>query len=91
MDVGTIYIHLLLLNSLAFHQGQLYQYCAQSQDPVACLDDLPSILHIQESNGYGVVESRTVPPRQFYHYKDPKPNPTPQSTRCPSTSSSYGY
>ena len=92
MDLGSLYISLLILKGLTLQQAYTYAHCAQTQDPVACYDSIPDRLEMQESYITGDYER---PPQytegQFYHYVNPQPlrQPAVPSVCSPPSPSSY--
>jgi hypothetical protein len=92
MDLGSLYISLLILKGLTMQQAQAHTFCAQTADPVACYDSIPDRPEMQESYISGVYE---LPPQctpgQFYHYVNPQPlqHTAPPSACYPTSPSSY--
>jgi hypothetical protein len=83
VDLGSLYISLLILKGLSFQQAYTYAYCAQTKDPVACYDAIPDRHEMEESYFYGDFE---LPPQytpgQFYHYVDPRPLKSRDQSAC---------
>lgn len=92
MDLGSLYISLLILRGLTMQEAHAYGFCAQTADPVACYDSIPSRQEMQESYMTGDYE---LPPQytpgQFYHYVNPQPlkHTAPPSACYPSSPSPY--
>jgi hypothetical protein len=83
MDLGPLYLSLLILKGLTLQQAQTYAYCAQTQDPVACYDSIPDRHEMEESYFYGDYELPRQNTRgQFYHYVDPQPLPSRDASAC---------
>ncbi len=74
MDLGSLYLSLLILKGLTLQQAYTDAYCAQMQDPVACYASTPDRHEMEERYFYGDSE---LPPQytpgQFYHYVNPQP------------------
>ena len=49
MDLGSLYISLLILKGLTLQQAQTYAYCAQTKDPAACYDSISSQYDLQDN------------------------------------------
>jgi hypothetical protein len=83
MDLGSLYISVLLLKGLTMQQAYAYSYCAETRDPEACYDSIPSRAEMEESYFYGDYE---LPPQnspgQFYHYVNPQPLRSTPPTAC---------
>jgi len=91
MDLGSLYMSLLILKGLTLQQAYTYAYCAQTQDPVACYDSIPDRHEMEQGYFYGDYElPRQHTPGQFYHYVDPQPlrNTPPPSVCLPTSPSS---
>jgi hypothetical protein len=92
MDLGSLYISLLILKGLTMQQAQAYSFCAQTSDPVACYDSIPDRQEMQERYITGDYE---LPPQytpgQFYHYVNPQPlkHTAPPSACYPTSPSPY--
>lgn len=92
VDLGSLYISLLILKGLTMQQAHAYTFCAQTADPVACYDSIPDRLEMQESyisGDYELLPQYT--PGQFYHYVNPQPlkHTAPPSACYPTSPSSY--
>ena len=92
MDLGSLYISLLILRGLTMQQAYAYSYCAQTRDPEACYDSIPSRAEMEESYFYGDYE---LPPQyalgQFSHDVNPQPlkHTAPPSACYPTSPSPY--
>lgn len=82
MGLGELYISLLLLKSMSLQQAQLYSFCAQTTDPLACYESIPSRLDLQDSMLYGPEPPVRYTPGQFYHYIDPQPLHSASEQAC---------
>ena len=49
MDLGSLYISLLILKGLTLQQAQTYAYCAQTKDLAACYDSISSQYDLQDN------------------------------------------
>jgi hypothetical protein len=56
MDLGSLYLSLLILKGLALQQTDAYAYCAHAKDPAACYDAIPSPYDLQDNFFYGDYE-----------------------------------
>ena len=83
MDLGSLYLSLLILKGLSLQRAYTYASCAQTQDAVACYDSIPDRHEMEESYFYGDYE---LPPQytpgQFYHYVDPRPLKSRNESVC---------
>ncbi len=83
MDLGSLYLSLLILKGLTLQQAYTYAYCAQTKDPAACYDAIPSPYDLQDSLLYA---DYPLPPEytpgQFYHYIDPRPLKSRNDSAC---------
>ena len=73
MGLGELYISLLLLKSMSLQQAQLYSFCAQTTDPLACYESIPSRLDLQDTMLYGPDPPVRFHPGQFYLFIYPQP------------------
>ena len=83
MDLGSLYISLLILKGLTLQQAQTFAYCAQTTDPAACYDSIPSQYDLQDHFINGDYQ---LPPQytrgQFYHYVDSRPLTNRDDSAC---------
>jgi hypothetical protein len=95
MDLGSLYLSLLILKGLTLQQAQIYADCAHTKDPAACYDSIPSQYDLQDNFFYG--DYQLLPqytPGQFYHYVDPRPLASRDESAClptPPSSPSHCY